>query len=133
MSRSDYTDYIDDNWEHIRWRGAVKSASRGKRGQHFLKRILKGLKSLKNKELIVEELVDNEGNCCAMGAVCINEGLDVSHINPEDYEKVAEFFDVSPALVREIAFENDDGTYSDITCADRYLRMKIVIERMLKQ
>ena len=42
MSRSGYTDDYDDGyeWANIRWRGAVKSAIRGKRGQATLKAIL---------------------------------------------------------------------------------------------
>ena len=34
MSRSGYTDECD-GWELVRWRGAVNSAIRGKRGQAF--------------------------------------------------------------------------------------------------
>lgn len=36
MSRSGYTDE-DDIWAMIRWRGAVTSAIRGKRGQQALR------------------------------------------------------------------------------------------------
>lgn len=37
MSRSGYTDDCDDQWALIRWRGAVNSAIKGKRGQQALR------------------------------------------------------------------------------------------------
>jgi hypothetical protein len=39
MSRPGYCDDTD-NWQFIRWRGAVKRAIRGKRGQEFLRELL---------------------------------------------------------------------------------------------
>jgi hypothetical protein len=36
MSRSGYSDDLE-NWSLIRWRGAVASAIRGRRGQAFLR------------------------------------------------------------------------------------------------
>jgi len=46
MSRSGYSDDCDDQWSLICWRGAVKSAIRGKRGQAFLKEMLAALDAL---------------------------------------------------------------------------------------
>ena len=38
MNRSGYTEE-GDNWSVVRWRGAVKAAIRGKRGQAFLREL----------------------------------------------------------------------------------------------
>jgi hypothetical protein len=67
MSRSGYQDYTDQ-WEVIRWRGAVRSAIRGKRGQAFLREMLAALDALPDKRLIRNELEVN-GEYCALGAV----------------------------------------------------------------
>ena len=40
MSRSGYSEDVDDNWDHIRWRGQVASAIKGKRGQRMLREML---------------------------------------------------------------------------------------------
>ena len=40
MSRSNYSDDIDDYRQLVLWRGAVRSAIRGRRGQAFLHDLL---------------------------------------------------------------------------------------------
>jgi len=57
MSRSGYTEDNDDQWALIRWRGAVKSAMRGKRGQAFLRELLAALDAMSVKRLIANDLV----------------------------------------------------------------------------
>jgi hypothetical protein len=57
MSRSGYTEECEDNWQTIRWRGAVKSAIRGKRGQAFLREMLAALDAMPEKRLIAGDLV----------------------------------------------------------------------------
>ena len=57
MSRAGYTDDMDDYWSWIRYRGAVRSAIRGRRGQAFLKEMLAALDALPEKRLITEDLV----------------------------------------------------------------------------
>lgn len=50
MSRSGYSDDYDfDNWQLIRWRGAVNSAINGRRGQAFLKELLTAIEALPEK------------------------------------------------------------------------------------
>lgn len=56
MSRSGYTDDCDDNWAIICYRGALKSAMRGKKGQAFLKELLAALDAMPRKRLIREHL-----------------------------------------------------------------------------
>ena len=60
MSRSGYSEDCD-GWALVRWRGAVKSAIRGQRGQAFLRELLAALDAIPDKRLIAEELVDAQG------------------------------------------------------------------------
>lgn len=109
MSRSGYIEDGDlDNWDMIRWRGAVTAAIRGKRGQAFLRELVAALDALPNKRLVSQELVTDDGDVCAMGAVCKVRGVDVSAIDPDDYSTVAGTMGLSEAMVREIAYENDE-------------------------
>lgn len=106
MSRAGYSDECDQ-WDLIRWRGAVKSAIRGKRGQSLLREMRDALDAMPNKRLVDSELVSADGECCVMGSVCLARGLDVANVDPEEPEQVAALMGVSEALVREIAYEND--------------------------
>lgn len=57
MSRSGYTDDWDgENWDFIRYRGAVKSAFRGARGQAFLKEMIATMDAMPIKRLVRNEL-----------------------------------------------------------------------------
>ena len=64
MSRSGYVDADDcdegEQWRHIRWRGAIKSAIRGKRGQAFLREMLDALDALPQKRLVPNVLQEAE-------------------------------------------------------------------------
>lgn len=57
MSRSGYVDDMCDQWALIRYRGAVSSAIRGKRGQAFLREMLAALDAMPEKRLISGVLV----------------------------------------------------------------------------
>ena len=86
MSRSGYSDDWE-GWDTIRWRGAVASAIRGKRGQAFLREMIEALEALPAKRLITDALV--HGNeCCAIGAVAMKRGMDVSGVDPDDQNTV---------------------------------------------
>ena len=122
MSRSGYVDDISD-WSLICWRGAVASAIRGKRGQAFLKEMLEALDALPDKSLIENDL-QSEGEVCAMGAVGLKRGIDMSKVDPEDREEVAEIFGISPALAAEISYENDEGIWPKETPEQRWIRMR---------
>lgn len=108
MSRSGYTDDCDDQWALIRWRGAVNSAIKGKRGQQALREILAALDALPEKRLASESLVTAEGECCTLGALGKARGIDLEPIDPEDRESVARAFGISEALAAEIMYENDE-------------------------
>lgn len=111
MSRSGYTDdYGDDDPLAMgRWRAAVRSAINGKRGQAALREILVALDAMPDKGLIGESLITADGEFCTLGVLGSARGLDMSNIDPEDAEAVAALFNLAPAMVREIVFENDEG------------------------
>lgn len=108
MSRSGYTDDFEDHWQLIRWRGAVASAIRGKRGQQTLREILAALDAMPCKELASESLVNEEGAFCTLGALGAARGIDMAPIDPEDRERVAKTFGISEALAAEIMYLNDE-------------------------
>lgn len=107
MSRSGYSDDCD-GWDLIRWRGAVKSAIRGKRGQALLQEIAAALDAMPVKELAAESLVTADGDYCTLGVVGAARGIDLTLLDPEDPHQVARAFGVAEALVQEIVFHNDE-------------------------
>lgn len=129
MSRSGYSDEGDfDHWQNIRWRGAVTSAFKGKRGQAFLREMLAALDALPEKKLISHDLIQADGCVCALGAVGKARGLDMSRIDPEDHDGVSGKFGVAHAMACEIMFYNDEGTYRTETSEERFVRMRRWIE-----
>lgn len=124
MSRSGYTDdYDGEHWQLIMWRGAVASAIKGRRGQAFLKEMLAAMDALPEPKLVANEL-EEEGAVCAIGSVGKKRGVDMSEIDPEDYERVAKAFGVSEALAREVMWANDDGGRYKETDEERFARMR---------
>lgn len=124
MSRSGYSDDSDDPWALIRYRGAVVSATRGKRGQAFFLEMARVLDAMPVKELHAN-LIHEEGAVCAMGAVATARGLDVSKFDPEDSEDteaLGKALGIAPCLAREIAYENDDCRSE--TPVERWKRMR---------
>jgi hypothetical protein len=135
MSRSGYSDDYDDQWASIRWRGAVASAIRGKRGQAFLKDMLSALDSLTNKRLIKGELEVN-GEVCAIGSVGLQRGIDMSKIDPYDINKesLSVIFGIPPALASEIMYENDEaaGYWIEESPENRWQRVRNWVESKIK-
>jgi hypothetical protein len=106
MSRSGYFDDLDE-WALIRWRGAVKSAIHGKRGQAFLREMLAALDALPEKRLIRGHFQD-EGDVCALGAVGRQRGLEMAEFDSDiDDKRIAAEFGIAWAMAAEIMFEND--------------------------
>lgn len=130
MSRSGYTDDMDDQWALIRYRGAVRSAIRGKRGQAFLREMLAALDAMPEKRLVANEL-EMDGQVCAIGAVGRSRGVDMNALDPEDPEKVAEVFGVNEKLAREIVWENDEAACGEESPEKRFERMRGWITRNL--
>jgi hypothetical protein len=127
MSRSGYSDDCE-GWELIRWRGAVASALRGKRGQEFLRKLLAALDAMPNKRLIEGEL-EQDGEVCALGSLGRAQGMDMSKLDPTEPEEVASAFGISPALVKELTFVNDEWNWRE-TPEERY---EVVRNWVLKQ
>ncbi len=128
MSRSGYNDSGDiEAWDWIRWRGAVTSAMRGRRGQAFLRETLAALDAMPAKKLIAEEL-DSEGAVCTLGAVGKARGLDMSILDPQDRETVADVFGIPFSMLCEIVYENDEGACTVETPEQRWRRMRRWVE-----
>jgi len=145
MSRSGYSDDYDlgDNSLWL-YRGAVKSAIKGRRGQSFLRDLLAALQALPEKRLIAGHM--QTADCvCAIGAVGKARGVDMSDIDqmiaeadecgydmPEIGGEVAATFGIASAMAREIMFENDEGGAYDETPERRYDRMVRWVEARLR-
>jgi hypothetical protein len=107
VSRSGYAE-ADDSESVGLWRGAVARAINGKRGQAMLGELLLALDAMPKKELGADSLVTAQGDCCTLGALGAERGLDLMALDPEDADAVAHAFGVAPALVREIVYMNDE-------------------------
>lgn len=131
MSRSGYSDAWDfDNWNMIRYRGAVASAMRGKRGQQFLHDLLTAMAALPEPKLVANELETEEGAVCAIGALGRARGVDMKKLDPEDIETVAGVFNIADCLAREVVYMNDEGSFNE-TPEQRFERMRHWIEAEL--
>lgn len=121
MSRSGYTEDVDDQWQHIRWRGAVASAIRGKRGQALLIALRDALDAMPEKVLAANSFQSAEGEFCTLGVLGSQRGIEMGEfIEFEDayglevdHAAVAQAFGVSEALVQEIMYENDEAAVWD--------------------
>lgn len=129
MSRSGYSDDCD-NVEL--WRGSVLRATRGRRGQKFFRDLLDALEALPEKVLIVEELIQDNGDVCAIGSLGKARGIDMSKIDPEDYDRVAETFDIAHCLAQEVAYMNDEYGERNETPEKRWVRMHAWVQNQIK-
>lgn len=132
MSRSGYSDDCDDGWAVIRWRGAVASALRGKRGQAFLRETLEALDALPEPKLIPNDL-QAEGAFCTLGAVGRARALPMGDVDPENHDSVAHLFGLPHALACEIMWENDEAGRWNETPEQRWTRMRAWIAGNIKE
>lgn len=124
MSRSGYSCELD-NWDLIRYRGAVTSAIKGKRGQAFLKELLATLDAMPEKKLIRGDLATPQGEVCALGSVAVARGLNVAELDSENHKSMADALGINEKLVAEIEFINDDDfTYCQLTDEDRFIYVR---------
>src|SRR5271170_325274 len=108
MSRSGYWDDWDgDGRPPEFYRRAIENAINGKRGQAFLSELLAALDALPQPRLIAGQLIE-DGEVCALGALAVRRGMDVSKVDIEDPDSVAEAFNIPRCLAAEIEYENDD-------------------------
>ena len=71
------------------------------------------------------------GEVCALGAVGMARGLDMSQIDPEYRKQVAQVFGISEALAAEIMYENDECGWRE-TEETRYQRVRRWVEYQIK-
>ena len=151
MSRSGYSDDLGGTWELIRWRGAVASAIRGKRGQALLKEMEAAILALPQKMLCAHDFANaSTGNVCALGSVVLkrrlSEGMSlvealeqIQSDYPEDrgIESVAVEMNIADALAKEITYINDEvGSWrrGGEGGAERYNRvLKWVQEQIVRE
>lgn len=126
MSRSGYTD--DGNY--AMWRGQVASAIRGKRGQVFLRDLLKSLDEMPEKRLIANDL-RKDGEVCAIGCLGAARGVDLEKLDPEDYDTVAATFDIAQQLVREVEYVNDEDS-SHMTPEARWQNVRTWVAGLIR-
>lgn len=108
MSRAGYSDDLDP-LDLGRWRGQVKSAIRGKRGQEFFKRLVEALDAMPEKVLVQGDLQDESGCVCALGALGRHRGVDLESLDTYDYDQLGKTFDIAHQLAQETMYENDEG------------------------
>lgn len=157
MSRSGYTDDVDDNLALGRWRAQVASAMRGKRGQAFLREALAALDAMPDKRLVAgrlvvtgwqppwwgdeiivgaDELHDRKGLPCSMGSVCLlgavgqARRIDMTHLDPDDADSVAHAFGIAHQMAREIVHMNDGGIWHE-TPEQRWKRMRMWVANLI--
>lgn len=119
MSRSGYgeCDYLE------LYRGTVKRAIKGKRGQEFLRELAAAMDAMPEKVLISGELVDENGCCCAIGVVCKSRNIDVSKIDPYEPDYVGKAVGISRSMAAEISYVNDEFSRHE-TPSERWTRIK---------
>lgn len=119
MSRSGYSDDMDDVLTLGRWRAQVASTIRGKNGQAFLREMIASLDAMPDKRLVSSDLqrfrytpvgAVSEG-VCAIGSIGRRRGVDMGALDPEDPDGIAAAFGITHQLVREIEYMNDEAFY----------------------
>ncbi len=120
MSRSGYS---EDCENLALYRQTVENALKGKRGQAFLRELLEALDALEKKELITGVLKDDSG-ICAIAAVGLRRGIDMSGLDPEDSHSIARCFGIARCMAAEIEYENDEAHWDFETAEERFTRMR---------
>lgn len=149
MSRCGYS-YCDyDEWAAIMYRGAVKSAVRGARGQKALVDLVEALDAMPEKRL-ARNTFGNKCGVCALGAVARHRGVDLADLEPDlgddpagadpdyvdaiDSAKLGERLDIAESMAREVMWHNDDAYDNSQRCQEmRWSSMrKWALRNMLK-
>ena len=138
MSRSGYSEDYDELFPNagMFYARNVERAMEGKRGQKFLRELIQALDAMPVKRLIAEDLV-RDGEVCAIGALGLSRGVDMSDLDPEHADRVADRFGIAECLAREVTFQNDehgDFWHHDTESPEaRWQRMRNWAARNLKK
>ena len=152
MDRAGYTEDIDDEDGVLRlgrWRGRVASATRGKRGQRFLKLALMALDQMQDKRLAANTFgVGDDGCMCLMSSIATETGrasvlsrvVEAGQVDEYGYCDDPEYahgllsdaFDIASPLSQELVYLNDSGVCRE-TPSQRWARMRRTISEMIKQ
>lgn len=111
MSRSGYTDDMDDPLAHGRWRAAVRSSLQGKRGQALLRELGEALDAMPDKRLYPGSFATPEGEFCTLGVLGAQRGTKMDDLGNEDWcdtALVGDRFGIAPAMAAEIMYMNDE-------------------------
>ena len=143
MSRSGYSEDLD-NWALIRWRGAVASAIKGKKGQALLKEMEAALLALPEKRLCTGWVDPEASEVCALGSVALKRKMDAGKHRIDSFEELAqEFledvaanevsdeFGIADAMAQEITYVNDEHGRYDETPAQRYERVLAWVRKQI--
>lgn len=121
MSRSGYR----EDCEYLAlYRGTVERIIGGRKGQAFLRELAAALDAMPVKELIAEELINAQGQCCTLGAVAVARSLDVQRLDYEDPPSVGKALGIAWQLAAEIAYENDEALRRRESPPERWVRMR---------
>ncbi len=125
MSRSGYT----DDCENLNlYRNTVDRAIKGKRGQKFLKELAQAMDDMQEKILISDELINKDGDCCAIGVICKSHNLDISKVDYYEADQVGKLVNISRSMAAEIEYENDEGNWDTWSILEtpekRWVRMR---------
>jgi len=136
MGRSGYTYDCENLWL---WRGAVRSALRGARGQQALREIAAALDAMPDRRLVAHSFSCEDG-VCTLGALAASRGVDVSDLEPAawsdgyvdevDRDAASARLDIAPAMVAEVMFLNDETTGPE-TPEERWHRMRGWVESQI--
>lgn len=139
MSRSGY---VDDCETLGLYRHAVDRAIKGTRGQPFLREMAAAMDAMDERVLIEGELVNSEGDCCAIGTVCKARGTDLSKVDYDDPDSVGKAMGIAQSMAAEIVYINDEcakgftltnGLRCDETSESRWLRVRKWIDEQITQ
>lgn len=136
MSRSGYSDDNDSDIPLELYRQAVHRATTGYRGQHLLRKLRNALDAMPSKRLIAGNIKDKAGEVCALGAL----DSTAPEYDAEDYDdfdhprKLADHFNIAPALASEIVYMNDEYAewlLREETPEQRWTRMRAWVNEQI--
>ena len=133
MNRSGYAESDDDDVgdaDAAEWHRKVVAAMHSTEGQAFLREMAAALDALPGKWLIDGSLVNDDGDCCAIGAVCRARGIATAGMDDDGINCTAERLGVPWPLAAEIAYVNDG--YRE-TPEARWQRMRRWVDRHIAQ